>query len=207
MAEEKAAKEVAKEAKQHEHKSSQQNVASIVRLSGKDINGALNIRRSLQLVKGVGSNLSYVLSNIVETKLGIPLTTNVGSLSEEQVLKVEDVIKYPHKYGVPTYMLNRSNDMESGNPTLHNTGNELIFSTRQDVNRDITLKDWRGLRHQYGQRVRGQHTRSTGRTGATVGVTKKAVKDAQKAARASPAAAPAGAGGAASAKPAAEAKK
>ena len=36
------------------------------------------------------------------------------------------------------------------------------------------------LQHQYGQKVRGQATRSTGRTGATVGVTKKAIQQAEK---------------------------
>jgi small subunit ribosomal protein S13 len=93
------------------------------------------------------------------------------------------VIKTPSQYGVPSYILNRNKDMETG-LTVHNTGSDFLFATRQDVNRDITMKVWRGFRHQYGQRVRGQHTRSTGRTGATVGVTKKAVREAQKASRA-----------------------
>ncbi|MGD0511191.1 MAG: 30S ribosomal protein S13, partial [Candidatus Micrarchaeaceae archaeon] len=45
-------------------------------------------------------------------------------------------------------------------------------------------KTWRGFRHQYGQKVRGQSTRSTGRTGITVGVTKKSIQTAEKAAKA-----------------------
>ena len=61
--------------------------------------------------------------------------------------------------------------METGK-NIHVVSNDLIFNTRQDVSRDIANGLWRGFRHQYGQKVRGQHTRSTGRTGATVGVTK-----------------------------------
>ena len=61
--------------------------------------------------------------------------------------------------------------METGK-NIHIVSNDLIFNTRQDVSRDVANGTWRGFRHQYGQKVRGQHTRSTGRTGATVGVTK-----------------------------------
>ncbi|MHA1858204.1 MAG: 30S ribosomal protein S13, partial [Candidatus Thorarchaeota archaeon] len=32
---------------------------------------------------------------------------------------------------------------------------------------------WRGIRHALGLKVRGQHTRTTGRRGATVGVSRK----------------------------------
>jgi small subunit ribosomal protein S13 len=202
MAEAKDNKESKESKPQQERKASTPAVSSIVRIAGKDVNGALSVERALHNVKGIGSNMSQVLSIIIEAKLGIKRSTNIGSLDEEQVAKVEQVIKSPEQYGVPNFMLNRNKNMETG-LTIHNTGNELLFATRQDVNRDISMKVWRGLRHQYGQRVRGQHTRSTGRTGVTVGVTKKAVKDAQKASRATekkPAA-----GGAAA--PAAEAKK
>ena len=44
----------------------------------------------------------------------------------------------------------------------------------------------RGFRHQYGQKVRGQKTRSTGRTGSTVGVVKKSLQPAKKGAGGSP---------------------
>lgn len=156
---------------------------SIVRISGKDVNGSLSIGRAIRMIKGIGSNLAYVLSDVIESKLGVPETTNIGSLTEEQVLKLEGIIKTPAQYGIPSRMLNRNKDMDSTNAVVHNVSSDLLFATRQDVNRDVTLKDYRGLRHQYGQKVRGQHTRSTGRTGATVGVTKKAVREAQKASR------------------------
>ena len=88
---------------------------------------------------------------------------------------VEKVIKNPMDYGIPHYMLNSRRNMELGKD-MHYVGNDLMFTIRQDINREINNKTWRGHRHQYGQRVRGQHTRSTGRTGATVGVTKKSAQ-------------------------------
>ena len=75
---------------------------------------------------------------------------------------------------------------------MHFVSNDLLLITRQDINRDVALRTWHGFRHQYGQKVRGQRTRSTGRTGATVGVMKKAAKEqiaaATKGAEAKPAA-------------------
>jgi small subunit ribosomal protein S13 len=170
-------------------------VSSIVRISGKDVYGSLSIGRAIRMIKGIGSNLAFVLSDVIESKLGVPETTNIGSLTEDQVLRLEQIIKTPSQYGIPSRMLNRNKDMETGSAAAHNVSNDLLFATRQDINRDISLKDYKGFRHQYGQKVRGQHTRSTGRTGATVGVTKKAVREAQKASRAG--AAPAAAGAAA----------
>jgi small subunit ribosomal protein S13 len=42
-----------------------------------------------------------------------------------------------------------------------------------DVNRMRKMRSYRGIRHETGQKVRGQRTKSTGRTGTTVGVKRK----------------------------------
>lgn len=146
---------------------------SIVRLAGKDVNGSLSLRRAMDEVRGIGPNMASALSHAIETRLGIPSSTTLGSLNEQQVAQVESVIKNPAANGVPVYMLNRRKDHETGKD-LHLVSNDLIFAGRQDVSRDVALRTWRGFRHQFGQKVRGQHTRSTGRTGTTVGVIKKA---------------------------------
>ncbi len=145
---------------------------SIVRLAGRDINGSMPVKRALSHVKGIGSNLANALSYTIEKELKISGDTKISELSEEQFEKVEEVIKNPAGYGVPLYMLNQRKDFDTGKD-IHVIGNDLAFSVRQNVNREVALRSWRGLRHQYGQKVRGQHTRSTGRTGATVGVSKK----------------------------------
>jgi small subunit ribosomal protein S13 len=110
----------------------------------------------------------------------------VGSLDEAQIAQIENLIKDPVSVGIPTYLINRNKDAETGK-NLHMVSNDLIFTTRQDISRDIANKTWRGYRHQYGQKVRGQATRSTGRTGITVGVTKKSVQQAKPAPKGGPA--------------------
>lgn len=44
---------------------------------------------------------------------------------------------------------------------------------REDLERMKKSRNHRGLRHFWGLKVRGQRTKSTGRTGKTLGVTKK----------------------------------
>jgi small subunit ribosomal protein S13 len=192
--------------KKEEH----QKTSSIMRIAGKDINGELSMIRALDQIKGVGSNMAYALSVAIEGKLNIPRNTQMSSLTEQQVEEVEKVIKSPHDYGIPSYLLNRNKDMETG-ANVHVVSNDLLFKTRQDIGRDVSMQVWRGYRHQYGQRVRGQHTRSTGRTGTTIGVMKKSAVPGKPGAEAPGAAAAAGGkkegAGAAGAKSAAPAEK
>jgi len=44
-----------------------------------------------------------------------------------------------------------------------------------DINMMRKIRCYKGIRHETGQKVRGQRTKSTGRTGSTVGVSKKKV--------------------------------
>ncbi len=56
-------------------------------------------------------------------------------------------------------------------PQLTSSG--LDTSIRDDLERLKKIRNHRGLRHYWGLRVRGQHTKTTGRAGKTVGVAKK----------------------------------
>lgn len=49
----------------------------------------------------------------------------------------------------------------------------LDTSLRDDLERLKKIRNHRGLRSYWGLRVRGQHTKTTGRRGRTVGVAKK----------------------------------
>ena len=176
---------------------------SIVRIAGKDIDGDFDIPSALMQIKGIGYNMASAISLGISKVYNIPRETTIGSLDEDGIEKIEEMLKDPKKAGMPTYLLNRQGDRETGE-NLHVVGTDLIVKVRQDIENDIKIQTYRGFRHRWGQKVRGQKTRSTGRTGATVGVTKKAAEAAQKAAQA-----PAKSGGAAAsaAAPAAEAKK
>lgn len=56
---------------------------------------------------------------------------------------------------------------------MHLVGTDLMVKNKDDVENAIKAQTWRGYRHQFGQKVNGQRSRSTGRTGETMGVTKK----------------------------------
>ncbi len=169
---------------------------NIVRIAGKDINGKYNIVAALRHIKGISHSLANAIALLAEKNFGIAQTTTIGSLDEEKVEKLESVIKEPGKFGVPTYLLNRREDTDTG-ANAHMVGTDLIVKTKQDMDSSIKLQSWIGFRRQYGQKVRGQHTRSTGRTGETVGVTKKRIQEEAKKTRT-----PGGGPGAPGAKPA-----
>ncbi len=177
---------------------------SIVRLAGRDINGRLTLLRAIRGIKGIGQNMANAIAQAVVKSYGISSSAQIGALNDAQLAELETVIKNPGRFGVPNFMLNRRNDAEA-NADIHVVGTDLVIKTKQDMDASIKQQTWIGFRRQYGQKVRGQRTRSTGRTGETVGVTKKKVEEAAKAARAParPGAAPAAAGAAGAAAPAA----
>jgi small subunit ribosomal protein S13 len=75
---------------------------------------------------------------------------------------------------------------------------DLDFAASNDIEREKLVMSWRGYRHMFGLRVRGQCTRTTGRRGGAVGVKKvKVMPGAEPVApgAAAPAAAPAASGG------------
>ncbi len=160
-----------KQDKQEKQRPQKQEI-SIVRLAGRDINGSFKLEKALMRVKGIGSNMAHALSLSIEKKLSITPETQIGSLTEEQLTSIEDIMKSPKDMNIPSFMFNRRKDMETGSD-IHVFGTDVTIKVRQDIENDIKMQSWRGFRHQYGQKVRGQRTRSTGRTGATIGVTKK----------------------------------
>jgi len=155
----------------------------IVHLVGKDIGGKVKIIAALRQVKGVGIRLAPILSELISTQLGIPQDTYVGKLTDEQIEKLEKIIQTPREHGVPGWLLNRQKDLETGKDK-HLVGSDLTFTVKQDIEREKELYTWRGFRHIYAKKVRGQHTRTSGRRGITMGVAKKTVMAARTAAAA-----------------------
>ncbi|PKK85119.1 MAG: 30S ribosomal protein S13, partial [Thermoplasmata archaeon HGW-Thermoplasmata-1] len=67
----------------------------------------------------------------------------------------------------------------------HLIGADLAIKNRDNINLMRMMRCWKGIRHEQGQRVRGQRTRAHGRQGLAVGVIKRAepqggAKDAKK---------------------------
>ncbi|MCL5427865.1 MAG: 30S ribosomal protein S13 [Candidatus Marsarchaeota archaeon] len=171
-----------KDRKEREHKGARAET-SIIRMAGRDINGSYNVTRGLMQIKGIGHNMAMAISKGYSEKYNVPSDTALGTLSDEQIAQLESLIKEPAGAGVPQYLLNRRRDPETG-LDMHVAGTDLVVKTRQDVDLGIRTQTWIGSRHQYGQRVRGQRTRNTGRTGTTIGVMKKSVQQAAAAANA-----------------------
>ena len=55
---------------------------------------------------------------------------------------------------------------------MHLVTSDIAFNLRNDIEREKGVFSWRGYRHMYGLKVRGQRTRCTGRKGGAVGVAK-----------------------------------
>lgn len=68
--------------------------------------------------------------------------------------------------------LNRQRDIVDGKD-YQVLANGVDSKLRDDLERLKKIRAHRGLRHYWGLRVRGQHTKTTGRRGRTVGVSKK----------------------------------
>ncbi|MEM3580521.1 MAG: 30S ribosomal protein S13, partial [Candidatus Bathyarchaeia archaeon] len=141
----------------------------ILRITDTDIDGSLKAPYALRKIKGISLNLA----NAILKKAGIDPNIRAGFLTEAEVEKIEEIIKEPTKFGLPGWLLNRRKDLETGKD-MHLISADLILRTKMDIEKMKELKSWRGYRHAYGLKVRGQRTRTTGRTGKAVGVKKKA---------------------------------
>ncbi|MFX1261235.1 MAG: 30S ribosomal protein S13 [Promethearchaeota archaeon] len=143
----------------------------IVRVAGRDIDGQENLLQGLTRISGVGLRLSKAI--LLQLKLN-PYS-RLGYLTDDQISKIEKIVKDPVGIGLPHWYVNRSRDRTSGR-NLHLTGPDLDFAHRSDIDRLKRIRSWRGVRHSLGLKVRGQHTRTTGRGGAAVGVSRKKLK-------------------------------
>jgi len=143
----------------------------IMRIAGTDIDGTLKVNYALTKIKGIG----IPLANAITRKANLNPQARIGFLNEIDRQKLEDVIANPTKYGIPQWMLNRQKDLETGKDT-HQIGADLTLRIKTDVEGMKTLKSWRGYRHAYGLRARGQRTRTTGRTGKAMGVKKQEIR-------------------------------
>jgi small subunit ribosomal protein S13 len=140
----------------------------IIRVAGRDLDGSKQLPYGLLRIYGIGLSMARAIvrsANLPETKL-------LGTLSEAEHQRLEDIIRNPTKYGIPEWLLNRRKDMETG-LSLHITGPDLALHVKNDIEFMKNIRCWKGVRHSLGLKVRGQRTRTTGRTGKTVGVRRK----------------------------------
>jgi len=147
-----------------------QEYRHILRIMGTDMQGTLKAVYALTEIKGI----SLSLSNAILKKAGVNPDVRVGFLTETEIDKIEEIIKEPTKYNLPSWLFNKRKDAETGKD-IHFISADLMLRTKTDIDQAKEIRSWRGYRHAYGLKVRGQRTKTTGRAGKALGVKKKAL--------------------------------
>ena len=127
----------------------------IVRIASADLDGKKPIGYALNKVKGV----SYSLANAVCKLAGVEMSKRVGYLEDEEVKKLNEIVSNLSKFNVPSWMLNRRKDPETGEDKHLLTG-DLQFAKENDIKMLKKMKCYRGSRHMTGLPSRGQRTKS-----------------------------------------------
>ncbi len=139
----------------------------IIRFVETNLDGRKQVGVAIRSIKGI----SFMLSNAVANVSGFR-EKRLGELTEKEMDKLEDIILHPEKYNIPVWLYNRKREPAT-NINKHLTASSLEFAQRSDINEMKKIKSYKGVRHMFGLPVRGQRTRSSFRTGGTVGVKRK----------------------------------
>eukprot|EP00906_Rhabdomonas_costata_P008674 RCo012324 len=146
----------------------QEEFQHILRVLNTNIDGKRKVAYALRGIKGVGRRFAFVVCK----KADIDLNRRAGTLSADEVSKLVAIMQNPTQFKIPEWFLNRQKDPRDGKSTqlISNFWEQRM---REDLEKLKKMRCHRGLRHMWGLRVRGQHTKTTGRRGRTVGVSKK----------------------------------
>jgi small subunit ribosomal protein S13 len=91
-------------------KKAEKRIEGIIRILNTDLDANKNILYGLTGIKGV----SYTFSKAVIAALGLDAYRKLGTLSPEEIEKIEDCLKNPAKYNIPSFLFNRRKDPETG---------------------------------------------------------------------------------------------
>lgn len=119
-------------------------------------------------IQGVGRRFA----NLICKKAEIDLNKRAGELKPDEIERIVAIIQNPLQFKIPKWFLNRQKDVKTGKYSQV-FANSLQSKLRDDYERLKRMRAHRGLRHYWGLKVRGQHTKTTGRRGRTVGVAGK----------------------------------
>ncbi|MBI5000791.1 MAG: 30S ribosomal protein S13 [Euryarchaeota archaeon] len=142
----------------------------IVRLAGADLDGNKPAIVALTGIKGVGNRIA----DVIIRDINFPRHEKIGKITDAQIEQAEKVLGGLSET-LPEWMVNRQDDFETGD-SFHILGPQVEITRRDDINRMKMIRCYKGIRHEQGQKVRGQRTRSNGRTGLTLGVIRTQLK-------------------------------
>jgi len=143
------------------------NFRYIVRILSTDLDGNRKAQYALTGIKGIGNRIARIIC----TKADVDPKAVIGYMKPEEVERMAKVVESIVD-NIPTWMVNRQKDYYT-NEDRHLIGTDLLISYREDINLMRKIRCYKGIRHERGHKVRGQRTKSTGRTGAIVGVSRK----------------------------------
>jgi small subunit ribosomal protein S13 len=163
------AKEKPKKAEEKPKKAVEaEELRHIVRILNTDLAGKKQVHMALTGIKGVGRRCARIFTD----KAGVNPNATLGMLPDSEIDKLKKVVEEDAASILPVWMVNRRGDMNTG-ADKHFMGMDLSMTLREDLDLMKKMRSYKGIRHERGLRVRGQRTRSSGRTGAIVGVSRK----------------------------------
>ncbi|PSQ65022.1 MAG: 30S ribosomal protein S13 [Halobacteriales archaeon SW_9_67_24] len=133
----------------------EEDIRYFVRIGQTDLDGTKSVERALTGMNGVGRRTARIDDDAVDS-----IIEHVEGFAED----------------VPAWLTNRPADYFTGE-TTHEVGNDLSLTRQQDINRMQMISSYKGVRHERGQKVRGQRTKSTGRSEGTIGVNVEAIQE------------------------------
>jgi small subunit ribosomal protein S13 len=160
------------EQKEAAAKPQERRLTNVVRLGETNLDGNKKVSNAVLEIKGI----SFAMSNVISDISGFG-NKRVSELSDVEIHKLEDIINNPEKHHVPSWLFNRRNEPEKG-LTRHLNTSQLDLIQKMDIDRMKKIKSYKGIRHILGQPVRGQRTRSSFRSGSTVGVQRSKARPA-----------------------------
>ncbi|MFW5900300.1 MAG: 30S ribosomal protein S13 [Halodesulfurarchaeum sp.] len=150
-----------------------EEIRYFVRIGQTDLDGTKSVERALTEMKGIGRRAARVIADVAE----VDRTATFGALDDDTIESVVEAVE-DYDTHVPDWLTNRQNDFYSGE-SGHLTGSDVELTRDEDINRMRMIRSYRGVRHERGQKVRGQRTKSTGRTEGTIGVNVEEIREEQ----------------------------
>merc|ERR1711959_359603 len=136
----------------------------IIRLLNTNIDGKENIMYALTKIRGIGRRFA----NIICKKGEVDMSRRAGEFTTEQMERLMEIVANPQAYKIPRWFLNCQKEYKTGTYSQVTT-TQIDSLTRDTLERLKKIRSHRGIRHYWGVRVRGQHTKTSGRGGKNVG--------------------------------------
>jgi small subunit ribosomal protein S13 len=142
-----------------------------VRIGKTDLDALQSAERALTGMDGIGRRTARTIAD----RVGVDRHETFGRLDDDTIDAIVDTVEALGDE-VPPWLTNRPKDYFTGE-TRHIIGSDLSLTRQQDINRMQKIGSYKGIRHRRGQKVRGQRTKSTGRTEGTVGVNVERIRE------------------------------